>query len=146
MSLIVPLLIFVIAVALALMAGARISAPLATSAWLMPLVVTSAMALVSAAIVIREILERRAAVASAAGTTADAPYTTGAWVAGWIALSAGYATVTPLVGFEWSTVVFLVVALKVFGGASWRLTLAVAVAMALVVPLVFRRLFFTLVP
>jgi hypothetical protein len=145
-SLIVPALVFVIAVAMSAIAAARIAAPFATSAWLMPLVVSMAMAIVSAVLVIGDIVSRRALAAGHASSAVEAARSTPARVAGWIALSAGYAIVTPQVGFEAATVVFLVLALKVFGGASWRLTLPVAVAMAFVVPFVFRQVFSALVP
>jgi hypothetical protein len=145
-SLIVPALVFVIAVAMGATAGARIVPPFATSAWLMPLFVSVAMALVSAALVIGEIVSRRAVSAGRAPTAAEAARSTPARVASWIALSAGYAIVTPQIGFEWATVVFLILALKVFSGASWRLTLPVAAVMALLVPLIFRHVFSALVP
>jgi hypothetical protein len=145
-SLIVSTLVLVIAVAMGATAGARIVPPFATSAWLMPLFVSVAMALVSAVLVIGEIVSRRAAPAGRTPTAAAAAKSTPARVAGWIALSAGYAFVTPHIGFEWATVVFLIIALKVFGGTSWRLTLLVAVAMALLTPLIFRHVFSALVP
>jgi hypothetical protein len=145
-SLIVPALVFVIAVAMGATAGARIVPPFATSAWLMPLFVSVAMALVSAALVIGEIVSRRAVSAGRAPTAAEAARSTPGRVASWIALSAGYAIVTPQIGFEWATVVFLILALKVFSGASWRLTLPVAAVMALLVPLIFRHVFSALVP
>ena len=146
MPLIVPALVFVIAVAMGATAAARIVPPYATSGWLMPLFVSAAMALVSAALVVREIVSRKAVLAGLAPTATDATKSTPGRVAGWIALSAGYAIVTPQVGFEWATVVFLILALKLFGGASWRLTLVVAVAMAFLVPLIFRHVFSALVP
>jgi hypothetical protein len=146
-SLIVPALIFVIAVAMGTAAGTRIAPPFGTSAWLMPVVVSVAMALVSAALVIGEIVLRNASPVGNVPSVAEAATkSTPARVAGWVALSAGYAIVTPQVGFEWATLIFLILALKVFGGAPWRLTLPVAVAMALLVPLVFRRVFSALVP
>jgi hypothetical protein len=145
-SLIVPALVLVIAVAMGATAGARIVPPFATSAWLMPLFVSAVMALVSAALVISEIVLRRTVPAGRAPTAVEAAKSTPARVAGWIVLSAGYAIVTPQIGFEWATVVFLILALKVFSGASWRLTLPVAAVMALLVPLIFRHVFSALVP
>jgi hypothetical protein len=144
--LIVPALVFVIAVAMGATAAARIAPPFATSAWLMPLFVSMTMALVSVALVVGEIVSRRAVAVGRAPPTVEAAKSTPARVAGWIALSAGYAVVTPQVGFEAATVVFLILALKVFGGASWRQTLLVAVAMAFLVPLIFRHVFSALVP
>jgi len=145
-SLIVPALVLVIAVAMGAIASARIVPPFATSAWLMPLFVSVAMVLVSAALVIGEIVSRRAVLAGRASIAAEAAKSTPVRVAGWIALSAGYAIVTPHIGFEWATVVFLMLALKMFGGTSWRLALLVAVAMALLMPLIFRHVFSALVP
>jgi hypothetical protein len=148
MSLIAPSAVFLVAVAMAAVAGARMTAPISTSAWLMPLIVTIAMAIVSAVIVIGEVMHRTAAAWTTEGPQADASLATSTplRIAGWLALSGGYAVVTPMVGFEWATGIFLVLALKVFGGASWRITVPVAVGMALLVPLIFRRVFYTLVP
>jgi hypothetical protein len=146
MPLIVPALVFVVAVAMGTTATGRIMPPYATSGWLMPLLVSVAMALVAAALVIREIVSRRAVPAGSAPAAIDPAKSTPWRVAGWIALSAGYAIATPQVGFGWATVVFLILALRVFGGASWRLALPVAAAMAILVPLIFRHVFSALVP
>jgi hypothetical protein len=146
MKLVVPAITFFIAVAMAATAGLQMARPIATSPWLMPLIVTIAMAIVSAAIFAAEYQQR----ASQPSTSDSAPDAAGRAsplrVASWLALSAGYAVATPIVGFEWATGVFLVFALKAFGGASWRTALPIALAMALLLPMVFRRVFFTLVP
>ena len=146
MSLIVPIVVFAIAVAMGATAGARIAPPYATSAWLLPLFVSIAMALVAAVLVIGEIVQKAATAWASPDAPAETARSTPARIVGWLALSAGYALVTPKVGFEWATVAFLILALKAFGGASWRLTLAIAVTMALMVPLVFRHVFSALVP
>jgi hypothetical protein len=148
MALITPALVFVIAIAMAVTAAVQVAPPLTTSAWLFPLFVSAAMAIVSAVLFVGEVAQRRRTVAAASvpAASTDIVRATPARVAGWLALSAGYAIATPQVGFEWATGVFLIFALKVFGGASWRVTLPVAATIALLLPVIFRRVFFTLVP
>jgi hypothetical protein len=148
MALITPAFVFVIAIAMCATAAVQLTPPLVTSAWLFPLFISAAMAIVSAVLLVGEVAQRRAIAAESGppGAPTDTGRATPARVTGWLALSAGYAIVTPQVGFEWATAVFLVFALKVFGGASWRLTLPVALGMAMVVPLIFRHVFSALVP
>ena len=148
MTLLVPAFVFVIAIAMAATAVVQVAPPLVTSAWLFPLFVSAAMAILSGVLLVGEVAQRRRTVAAASvpAASTDIVRATPARVAGWLALSAGYAIATPQVGFEWATSVFLIFALKVFGGASWRVTLPIAAAMALLLPVIFRRVFFTLVP
>lgn len=147
MALITPAFVFVIAIAMAVTAAVQVAPPLTTSAWLFPLFVSAAMAIVSAVLFVGEVAQRRRTIAAASVPAASTDVrATPARVAGWLALSAGYAIATPQVGFEWATGVFLIFALKVFGGASWRVTLPVAATIALLLPVIFRRVFFTLVP
>lgn len=147
MALIVEALAFVVAVAIAVTAVVQMSGPISTSPWLMPLLVGVAMAVVSGALAVPEIRARRLAVpAPPPGADEEQVHPGVPRVAGWLALSAGYAIAVPLTGFEWATIVFLVIALRLFGAAGWKTVVAVSLAVALLIPLVFRHVFFTLVP
>lgn len=140
----VPAAICLVAAALAGMAAWQLRPPVATSAWLMPLIVMTAMTAVSAWIAVAELVKRSfSADRDSHGFPAS---TTPLRVAGWLGLSFGYAALTPFVGFEWATGVFLLVALIIFGKADWRLAALVAISMAFLIPLIFRNVFFTLVP
>ncbi len=126
----------------------RLGHPVAVSPWLFPLIVSSAIAMVSIALLVGEVRGRLRARAqpSETDTFPLLPRSTPARVVGWLALSGGYGIATPLIGFEWATTIFLPVALRTFSGASWVWTISLTAGMALVLPLVFRYWFQSLVP
>jgi len=125
------------------------TAPASTSPWLMPLLVGAGIAVISLVLLASELVGRRTAMAAPDDIPADGTdfsQSTLPTVLTWIALSSGYAVTTPLLGFEATTFVFLVIALKLFGRTSWRVILLSAAGVSLVLPLIFRHLFYTLVP
>ena len=130
------------------MAATRLADPVATSPWIVPLIVSSAIVLVSVALLIGEVRERlkRRAERPAADAVLLLPRSTPARVAGWLALSGGYGVATPLIGFEWATAIFLPLALRTFGRASWPLTIGLTAGMAILLPLAFRYVFQSLIP
>jgi hypothetical protein len=144
--------VFVAAVAMMAASFRLLDGKLATSAGLFPLIVSAAMIVVSALILIGDVRRLRHSEVSGSVHEAPAPETlTGEraqfkLLAGWIALASAYAIATPLVGFEVATFVMLTAALKVFGKASWPIVLTVPIAVALILPFVFRYVFHTLIP
>ena len=130
------------------MAATRLAHPVATSPWIVPLILSSAIVLVSIALLVVEVrdwLKRRAA-RPAADAVRSLPKSTPARVAGWLALSGGYGVATPVIGFEWATAIFLPVALRTFSRASWPLTIGLTAGMGILLPLVFRHVFQSLIP
>jgi hypothetical protein len=130
------------------MAATRLAAPVATSPWIVPLILSSAIALVSLALLIGEVRDRhrRRAKRTETDVVPQLPRSTRTRVVGWLALSGGYGVVAPLIGFEWATAIFLPLALRTFSRASWAWTIGLTAGMALLLPLVFRYVFQSLVP
>lgn len=130
------------------MAATRLVDPVATSPWIVPLVLSAAIALVSVALLIGEVRDwhQRHARQSGADVVPRLPGSTPARVVGWLALSGGYGVAAPLIGFEWATAIFLPLALRNFSRASWAWTIGLTAGMALLLPLVFRYVFQSLVP
>lgn len=130
------------------MAATRLAAPVATSPWIVPLIVCSAIVLVSIALLAEEVRDwlKKHAARHAADSVLPPPRSTPARVAGWLALSGGYGVATPSIGFEWATAIFLPVALRTFSRASWPLTIGLTACMGILLPLVFRYVFHSLIP
>jgi hypothetical protein len=147
-SLIVVSIIFIGALAMTIESVRLLQGPLSTSAGLFPLIVSVAMLLVAGLVIIGDVRRLR----SATGSDGSAPETlTGnrrefKLLAAWVALGTFYALATPAVGFEIATFVMLAVALKFFGKASWPVIATVPIAVALILPFVFRHVFHTLIP
>jgi hypothetical protein len=144
MALFVEAVVLLLATAMAFTAGTRIAQPIGLSPWLMPLVVGSITAIVTAIVLVSEIRQRIRDKTSPQQTTSESP--TVVRVAGWLLLTTVYAVATPIFGFEWSTVVFLLIALQIFGNANLWTTVGTAIAVAGVLPLVFRHVFHAIVP
>lgn len=145
MAFLVEAVVLLIAVGMTVSAALQIAPPYLTSAWLLPLIVGSVMCVLSATLVAAE-AKRFAAAAPRASARRLVMSPLGARMAGWLALSVGYGIATPIVGYEWATLAFLACALSIFARLEWWLTAIIAAGFALVVPFVFRNLFFTLVP
>lgn len=130
------------------MAATRLADPVATSPWIVPLILSAAIALVSIVLLIGEVREwrQRRTKRHGADVVQKLPGSTRTRVVGWLALSGGYGVVTPLIGFEWATAVFLPLALRTFSRASWAWTIGLTAGMALLLPLIFRYVFQSLVP
>lgn len=130
------------------MAATRLADPVATSPWIVPLILGVAIALVSIALLIGELRHRRGRHAKRPGADVvlRLPGSTPTRVVGWLALSGGYGVAAPLIGFEWATAIFLPLALRTFSRASWAWTMGLTAGMALLLPLVFRYVFQSLVP
>jgi hypothetical protein len=149
MALAVEVISLLLGAAMVASSLAYMTAPASTSPWLMPLLVGSGIVVVSLALLASEFVGRRAGMAALNAIPADGTdfsQSTPLIVITWLVLSTGYALIVPLIGFELTTFVFLVIALKLFGRTSWRVILLSAAAVSLVLPLVFRHLFYTLVP
>ncbi|MGH8612360.1 MAG: tripartite tricarboxylate transporter TctB family protein [Gammaproteobacteria bacterium] len=148
MASIIEIVALFVALGMGAMAATRLADPVATSPWIVPLIVSSAIALVSIALLIGEVRDRLKRRAKRLGADAVLllPRSTPMRVAGWLALSSGYGVATPLIGFEWATAIFLPVALRTFGRPSWAWTIGLTAGMALLLPLVFRYVFQSLVP
>ena len=145
MALFVETVVFLLATAMAVAAGMRIADPFSVSPWLMPLVVGSATAIVTLILLASElrlrIHEKARAVQHDGSASPSIPR-----IAGWLMLTTAYAVLTPIFGFEWTTVVFLLVALQLFGRASLLTSICTAVVMAGILPVVFRHVFHAIVP
>jgi hypothetical protein len=147
-SLVVVSGIFVAALAMLIASLRLFGGPLSTSAGLFPLIVAVATLLVAGLVIIGDVHRLR----NASGPGTPAPETLSGdrrdfkLLAAWVALAALYAIATPIVGFEIATFVMLAVALKVFGKASWLVIATVPLAIALILPFVFRHVFHTLIP
>jgi hypothetical protein len=149
MALAVELVSLLLGAAMVASSLVYMAAPASTSPWLMPLLVGGGIVVVSAVLLASDLFGRSRAVAADAEIPADGTdfsQSTILTVLIWLALSTGYALVTPLAGFELTTFVFLIIALKIFGRTSWPVILLSAAGVAIVLPLVFRHLFYTLVP
>lgn len=145
---IIEIVALFVALGMGAMAATRLANPVATSPWLVPLIVSSAIVLVSIALLIGEVRDwlKRRAERPGAEAVLQPPRSTPARVAGWLALSSGYGVATPLIGFEWATAIFLPVALRTFSHASWPLTIGLTAGMGILLPLVFRHVFQSLIP
>jgi hypothetical protein len=148
----VAFIIEIVALLAALGVGAiavtRLVHPVATSPWIVPLIVCSAIVLVSIALLVAEVRDwlKKPATRPTADSVPPPPRSTPARVASWLALSGGYGVATPLIGFEWATAIFLPVALRSFSRASWPLTIGLTAGMGILLPLFFRYVFHSLVP
>lgn len=145
MALLVEAVILLIAIGMTASAALQIVPPYLTSAWLLPLVIGSFMCLLSGLLVAAEAKRFLPAVRSHSARRVVFSRL-GAKITGWLALSVGYGVATPVVGFEWATMAFLGCALSVFSRLRWWLIAIIAVGFAIVVPMIFRNVFFTLVP
>jgi hypothetical protein len=145
---IIEIVALFVALGMGAMAATRLADPVATSPWIVPLIVSSAIVLVSIALLIGEVRDRlkRRAERPGADAVLLLPRSTPARVAGWLALSSGYGVATPLIGFEWATAIFLPVALRTFSRASWPLTIGLTAGMGILLPLAFRYVFQSLIP
>lgn len=148
MAFIIEIVALFAALGMGAMAATRLAAPVATSPWIVPLILSTAILLVSIALLVveaRDWLEKHAERPGAVAVL-QLPRSTPARVAGWLALSSGYGVTTPLIGFEWATAIFLPVALRTFSSASWPLTIGLTAGMGILLPLAFRYVFQSLVP
>jgi Tripartite tricarboxylate transporter TctB family len=147
-SLIVVSSIFVGALVMMFGSFRLMQGPLSTSAGLFPLIVAVAMLLVAGLIIIGDVRRLRSAVGPAAPAPEALTGNRGEFklLGAWVALAALYAVATPIVGFEIATFVMLTIALKFFGKASWPIIATVPIAVALILPFVFRHVFHTLIP
>lgn len=128
-------------------ASSKLAPPMLASPWLLPLIVSVIMSLIAVALIIGEFAERRRAAASPARQLAqDAEPSPGYCMVGWLGLCATYSIATPWIGFEWATLAFMPLALCLFGRASWPVIAALTLAISLLLPLVFRHVFQSLVP
>lgn len=148
MAFVIEIVALVVALAMGAMAAIRLAAPVATSPWIVPLILSTAIALVSIALLVAEVRDwlKRRAERPRADAVLVLGKSTPARVAGWLALSGGYGVATPLIGFEWATAIFLPVALRTFSSASWPLTIGLTAGMGILLPLTFRYVFQSLVP
>ena len=148
MAFVVEIVALVVALGMGAMAATRLAAPVATSPWIVPLILSTAIVLVSIALLVAEARDwlKKHAERPGADAVLQLPRSTPARVAGWLALSSGYGVTTPLIGFEWATAIFLPVALRTFSSASWPLTIGLTAGMGILLPLTFRYVFQSLVP
>lgn len=148
MAFVIEIVALVVALGMGAMAATRLAAPVATSPWIVPLILSSAIVLVCIALLVVEVRDWLTRRTERPGPNADLqlPRSTPVRVAGWLALSSGYGVATPLIGFEWATAVFLPVALRTFSRASWPLTIGLTAGMAILLPFAFRYVFQSLVP
>ena len=148
MAFVIEIVALVVALGMGAMAATRLAAPVATSPWIVPLILSTAIVLVSIALLVVEARDwlKKHAEHPGADAALQLPRSTPARVAGWLALSSGYGVTTPLIGFEWATAIFLPVALRTFSSASWPLTIGLTAGMGILLPLTFRYVFQSLVP
>ena len=149
MAIAVEAVFLLIGAAMVLSSLTNMVAPASTSPWLMPLLIGAGIVVVSLALLASEFVGRRTVAVASDDIPADGTdfrQSSALTVVTWLALSAGYAVITPQIGFEITTFVFLVIALKLFGKTSWRVILLSAAGISIVLPQVFRHLFYTLVP
>lgn len=147
MTVLVQAIIFVVASAMAVQSVFYLQEPFIRSPGILPLLVALAMAVLAAGLLIGEI--RNGAVSLSAARRYFAVPDNRAKAlrtAGWLSLSTLYAVATPQIGFAWATLAFLVVALAVFAKLAWWKVLILAVAIATIVPVIFRYVFFAIVP
>lgn len=145
-----PTVAFVIllgALAMAFQSVGYLTTPVATSPGILPLIVSIAAAAIAALLLVLEFIRGDISLARFQSAWGSAAFRQqAARAAGWLSLAAIYAIATPAVGFTWATVAFLGIALTVFARLAWWRTAIIAVAMATLIPIAFRYLFFTIVP
>lgn len=147
MAAIVELIILFGAVAMAVQSIGYLTPPIVTSAGILPLVVSVAMAVIAGALLVTEFIRGNASVSRLAASLGSSVFRQrAARAAGWLTLATLYAVATPFIGFTWTTLAFLVVALTAFARLAWWRIAIIAVAMATLIPIAFRHLFFTIVP
>lgn len=147
MSFIVQAVILLAASVMAVQSVAYLKPPIVTSPGILPLLISVAAALMAGALMVAD-LARGTVRPRAMAELWRNPQTrrTALRTSAWLALATGYAVLTPVIGFTWATLAFLLVALRMFGELAWWRVAAIAVPVAVVVPLVFRHVFFTIVP
>lgn len=147
-SLIVVSTILIGALAMTVESVRLLRGPLSTSAGLFPLIVAIAILVVAGLVIMGDVRRLRSATGpdGPASETLTGDRRDFKRLAAWTTLSILYAVATPMVGFEIATFVMLTVALKFFGKASWPVVATVPIAVALILPFVFRHLFHTLIP
>ena len=147
MAAIVELVILVVAVAMAIQSIGYLTTPIVTSPGILPLIVSAAMATIAGALLAAEFARGDASVSRLSGCMRSPEFRQRATRAtGWLMLATLYSVATPIVGFTWSTIVFLAIALTIFGRLVWWRTAISAIAMATLIPIAFRTLFHTIVP
>lgn len=147
MSVFVQAIIFVVASLMAIQSVLYLREPIITSPGILPLVVSVAAALLAGALLVGDFLSgavslRRIRRMFVGPSIRDRAMRT----TGWLVLASGYAVATPVVGFMLATLVFLLIALVVFARLVWWQAAIAAIAIATIVPLVFRYVFFAIVP
>jgi hypothetical protein len=147
MAAIVELAVLVGAIVMAIQSVGYLTTPVATSPGILPLIVSVASAAIAAMLLAQEVARGSIAVSRIRSIWRSAVFRQRAASAvGWLTLATVYAIATPVIGFAWATLVFLGIALTVFARVAWWRAAIVAVAMATLIPIAFRYLFFTIVP
>lgn len=147
MAAIVELVILVVSIAMAIQSIGYLTTPVVTSPGILPLIVSTAMALIAGSLLLGEFMRGDASVTRLSSCLRSPDFRRRAMRAmGWLGLATLYALATPVVGFAWSTFAFLIIALTAFAKLAWWRTAIVAVVMATLIPIAFRYLFFTIVP
>ena len=147
MAVVVQAIIFVAASLMAIQSAYYLREPIVTSPGILPLVVSVAAATIAGFLLVADFLGGRVSLVPLRRMlTLQESRTKAARTAGWLGLASAYAITTPVIGFTWATMGFLVIALKVFARLAWMRTVVIAVAIATIVPLFFRYVFFSLVP
>lgn len=130
------------------------SAEIMTSSGLLPLLITAVISTLCIVILLQDLTARRR-ISRASGEPPVAGPPPETLIGGpaefrrlglWLLLSSGYALLTPVLGYETATAIALAIALFTFGKASWPVVLAVTAGVTLLLPMIFRHVFFTLVP
>lgn len=147
MTILVLLVIFFGALFMATETIGYLTQPIVTSPGILPLLVFGAAAAISGVMLILEFMRGNASTSRGLEALKSPGFRRHAAKSiGWLGLASGYAVATPVVGFTWATIVFLGIALPLFGRLVWWRTAIVAMAMAVLAPIAFRQLFFTIVP
>jgi hypothetical protein len=147
MAVVVQLVIFLGAIGMAIQSIGYLTTPIVTSPGIMPLLVSTAGALIAGMLLVLDVVRGNISATRIRESLQSSEFRVRAAKAtGWLFLATTYAVATPFVGFTWATLAFLGIALTIFARLSWWRTTFVAMAMATLVPITFRHLFFTIVP
>jgi hypothetical protein len=147
MAAIVELVILLGSIATAIQSAGYLTTPIVTSPGILPLIVSVAMAAIAGALLVAELIRGDVSVSRFTAVMRSPEFRQRASRAvGWLSLATLYAVATPVFGFTWATLVFLAIALTAFARLAWWRTAIIAVAMATLIPIAFRYLFFTVVP
>lgn len=147
MTVVVHLVIFLGAIAMAVQSLGYLTAPIVTSPGILPLLVSVAATLIAGMLVVLDVVRGNISIARIKMSLRSPAFRDRAVrAAGWLSLATAYAIATPFIGFTWATLAFLGAALTLFARLAWWRTAIVAVAMATLIPIAFRYLFFTIVP